>query len=30
MPEEIAAGEAEIRLQFGDLVSLPAKVNLIG
>ena len=30
MPEEIAAGEAEIRLQFSDLVSLPAKVNLIG
>lgn len=30
MPDRIAAGEAEIKLQFGDLISLPAKTRIIG
>ena len=30
MPEEIVAGEAEIKLQFGELVSLPTKIRIIG
>src|SRR5262249_51839195 len=30
MPDEIAAGEVEVKLQFGDLLSLPAKTRIIG
>jgi SAM-dependent methyltransferase len=30
MPEEMAPGEVEVRLQFGDLVSLPAKTRITG
>jgi SAM-dependent methyltransferase len=30
MPDGIAAGEVEIKLHFGDLISLPAKTRVIG